>query len=258
MSSVLLVIFALALIAFEKVGWRGIVLWLHKIPSPDTISPIKPDFTMEEAWDRMTEGLEGKRNATGDALVNAFNMLKDSQRQALKANFLKIERAAAASENPMEAIRVAFMEYSESAFFADELAGLTDEDRAALATKFGQGFTTSEVWHAMALGQINIAMLRGYLKIKYDDCGNDDWSEYFRQFARHTVKERVKLMVNAAQYPTDSSWLMLLSLYPQLSKKLIDNVVHCPRKVALKYVSPDELPPISKTLLLVIKVPRCQ
>jgi hypothetical protein len=240
----LLLAVAAAVLLFYKPGCNQMIAWLTRRRFMNSMAPLKPTLTMEEAWNGFIEGVAQRRHAKSDELKTAYNMLNDSQRQDLKLALLEQEEKAAHTENPMEAIRLAFMDWAIAAFLADEIAGLSNEDQALLASHFGEEFSSSQVQQKLALFQVAIVLLSNYLKIKYDDCVGNDWSEYFYKMAKGNTKAKVNLMLSAARHPQDSSYMMLYEAYPELSKMLKNQLVHCPRRTALKYESPDDLPPL--------------
>lgn len=237
------IVAVIACVAIFKPRWHRLSIWLYRKSTADTIAPLRPDLSMDEAWRFLEDGLAQKTDASGDAMVNSYRMLDDSQRQSLRERLVEIEKEAASSDSPMEAVRLAFMDVASLTFTADTILSQTTDDRKALVEYFGEEMSDSQCWFTLAWGQIAITVLRRYLQLKYDDWGDKDWSEYFRVKVGYEVKHKVDAMVRAARGPGDARdmWTSFVcDSYSLGFEQLKAKVVHCPRKAVLDIPTSDE------------------
>lgn len=222
-----------------------------KMPSLKLKRPrhsLQPDLTMEEAWNGFVKGLEEDETLAARRLD--YQRMSPEQREELKDYLVDIERAAAASENPMRAIRAAAMKVLAAMSMAEAFLSLPDDQKAALEAHFGDTYSMYRVASGGAFCTMAAVVLRFYYsKPKYDDAAKLDWFEYYGAGAKHFVRARLKLLVQVARDPNDTFSQMLADQYsfdaPKPSVNLFDrlreSVLDSPRKMPLDFSKLGEL-----------------
>ena len=136
------------------------------------------------------------------------------------AALMAIERACLATEDPRPAFRRAAIENAVGELYLEAIATHGVADTAEL----------------LAACRRNVAALRQYLRLKYDDAVPEDWFDHFVAVARPYVRERVRLTREFALH-RDEGTERFARIYDDLLRGLVAEALAAPQKRT--FVPPD-------------------